>query len=65
MELTDELEDIFIGTAKILKDSDRRIFIAKVVKMLGKGGQRYAERELGWNRRTIRKGMQELKSGIV
>jgi len=65
MELTDELKDIFIETAKILEGSNRRIFIAKVVKMLGKGGQRYAEQELGWNRRTIRKGTQELKSGIV
>jgi hypothetical protein len=37
--------------------------MAEVVKGLGIGGQTLAERELGWNRRTIRKGMQELLSG--
>lgn len=37
--------------------------MAEVVKGLGIGGQTLVERELGWNRRTIRKGMQELESG--
>jgi len=64
MELTDELKLLFIETAQMLKGSDRRIFMARVVKRLGKGGQRRAERELGWNRRTIRKGMHELDSGF-
>ena len=64
MELTDELKTLFIETAKILKGSERRIFMARAVKTLGKGGQRRAEQELGWNRRTIRKGTHELESGI-
>jgi hypothetical protein len=64
MELTDELKSIFIETAKALKGSDRRIFMARVVRALGRGGQRYAEEELRWNRGTIRKGMQELESGF-
>jgi hypothetical protein len=38
--------------------------MTRVVKTLGKGGQRRAEDELGWNRRTIRKGTHELESGI-
>jgi len=46
MELTDELKAFFIETAKTLKGSDRRIFMARVVKALGKGGQRHAEAEL-------------------
>jgi len=37
--------------------------MAEVVKGLGIGGQSLAERELGWNRRTIGKGMRELNSG--
>ena len=38
--------------------------MAEVVREgLGIGGQTLAERELGWNRRTIRKGMTELISG--
>ena len=37
--------------------------MAEVVQGLGIGGQTFAERELGWNRRTIRKGTEELTSG--
>lgn len=38
--------------------------MAKVVKLLGYGGQYFAEKVLGWNRGTIRKGIVELESGI-
>jgi hypothetical protein len=38
--------------------------MAEVVTGWGRGGATIAERELGWNRRTIRKGMQELEHGI-
>ncbi len=34
-----------------------------VVNLLGRGGQSFAERFLGWNRGTIRKGQAELQSG--
>jgi hypothetical protein len=54
---------LYIKTAKKLKDSDRRQFMAEVVKGLGIEGQILAERELGWNRRTIRKGIEKLRSG--
>ena len=64
MKLTNTLKEIFIETAKTLKGSDRRLFMAKVVKALGKGGQRQAETELGWYRGTIRKGRRELDSGF-
>jgi hypothetical protein len=65
MELTPEVKSLLIETAKGLKGSARRLFIARAVKALGKGGQRKAERELGWDRKTIRRGMRELESGIV
>ncbi|MGB7416257.1 MAG: hypothetical protein WA902_18790 [Thermosynechococcaceae cyanobacterium] len=39
--------------------------MAKVVTELGMGGYAIAERELGWNRGTLRKGMGELVSGIA
>jgi hypothetical protein len=64
MALTDTLKKIFTETANALKGSARRIFMAQVVKALGKGGQRRAEIELGWHRRTIRKGTHELESGF-
>jgi len=65
MELTEELRQLFIKTGAALRGSGRRIFMADVVQMLGKGGQRRAETELGWNRGTIRKGAHEVASGLV
>ena len=65
MELTDSLKSLFIETAKSLKGSARRLFMARTVKELGPGGQRRAERDLGWGRMTIRKGTHELESGFT
>jgi hypothetical protein len=64
MELTDELKQLFIKTADRLTGSTRRVFMAHVAQVLGKGGQRCVEVELGWNRGTIRKGQHELDSGL-
>lgn len=65
MQLTDSLKSLFIDTAKSLKGSARRLFMARTIKELGPGGQRRAERELGWNRVTLRKGLRELESGFT
>ena len=37
--------------------------MAEVVNLLGRGGQRFAERVFNWSRKTIRKGQRELQSG--
>ena len=65
MELVKEVKELLIETAKSVKGSARRLFLARTVRALGEGGQRLAERELGWNRGTIRKGLHELEHGIV
>ncbi len=65
MELTEVVKELFMETAKALKGSARRMFMARAVQALGEGGQRLAERELGWNRGTIRKGMHEVEQGMV
>jgi transposase len=65
MELVEETKKLFIETAKDLKGRTRRLFMARVVSALGEGGQRLAERELGWNRGTIRKGQEELSHEMV
>ena len=65
MELTEEVKVLLLTTAKEFKGSARRMFMARTVQALGPGGQRLAERELGWNRGTIRKGMHEVKRGMV
>jgi hypothetical protein len=64
MELNGQVKEYLQGTADSLCGADRRLFMARTVRLLGPDGQRRAERELGWNRVTIRKGMHELTSGI-
>ena len=59
MELTDAVRGLLQDAAKQLKGSARRLFMARTVKQLGPGGHRRAERDLGWNRVTIRKGTRE------
>jgi hypothetical protein len=63
--LTDSLKVVFVETANTLKGHARRVFMARIVQELGRGGQRLAERELGWERKTIRKGTHELRTGIT
>jgi hypothetical protein len=65
MELVEEAKELFRKTAKVLKGSERRLFMARTVQALGEGGQCLAERELGWNRGTVRKGQHELESGVA
>jgi Rhodopirellula transposase DDE domain len=64
VELTSQVKEYLQGTADALRGVDRRLFMARTVRVLGPTGQRRAERELGWNRVTIRKGMHELTTGI-
>jgi hypothetical protein len=56
---------VLIDTAKSLKGSQKRLSMARTVKAMGRGGQRWAEDHLGWSRVTIRKGMRELNSGMT
>lgn len=57
-------KEMYIETAKQLKGHQKRLYMARVVKALGRGGQAYASRELGWDRNTIRKGQRELETGF-
>jgi Rhodopirellula transposase DDE domain len=65
MELTASLKTFLQDTAATLRGGTRRLFLARTVRELGPGGQRLAERELGWSRVTVRKGLHELSSGIT
>jgi len=62
--LTPELKKFLNETRSKLKGCERRKFMAKVVLLVGRGGQIRAERELGWDRKTIIKGTREIKTGI-
>lgn len=65
MDVFGELKDVLVSAAQKLKGSARRVFMADTVARMGEGAQRQAERELGWNRNTIRKGEHERTSGIT
>ena len=65
MRPSPEMIPILIEAAKALKASRRRLFMAKTVKAMGRGGQVWAEAHLRWNRETIRKGMHELRTGMT
>jgi hypothetical protein len=60
-----EMIPVLIDTARTLKASQRRAFIARTVAAMGRGGQAWAEAHLGRNRETIRKGMHELRTGMT
>ena len=65
MQVSAVEKEMYIETAKELKGHARRVYMARVVKVLGRGGQTYAEREFGWDRKTIRKGTRELETGLI
>lgn len=62
--VTSDLEELFVETAKILKGHQRRIFMARTVNSLGRGGLKFAREQLGWDKNTIWKGQNELRTGI-
>jgi Rhodopirellula transposase DDE domain len=64
LELTPAVATLVQATLAALRGSARRLFMARVVRALGRGGQRQAERALGWNRHTVRKGLLELDHGL-
>jgi hypothetical protein len=65
IQLTDSLKNLLKETATQLKGAAKRRFQAQTVMGLGYGGQLLAQKELGWDRNTIRKGIKELTSGIT
>ena len=60
-----EMIPVLIDAARVLKGSQKRLFMAKTVQAMGRGGQRWAREHLGWCRETIRKGTHELRTGMT
>ncbi len=65
LKITAELKTVWKQTLAQLSGAARRMFMASVVKGLGRGGARQAHLQLGWDRTTLRKGLHELNRGIV
>jgi hypothetical protein len=64
IELSEVLKTAYRDAAKNLKGSVRRKFMAGIVESLGRGGLTYCAQELEWDPKTVRKGRQELETGI-
>ena len=47
--VTPDLKELFIETAKVLKGHQRRLFMARTVNSLGRGGLKFAREQLGWD----------------
>ena len=65
LKLTERLKGLLKDALEHIEKGYLRIFMAKIAEALGPGGQRELERELELNRKTIRKGQQELKNGGI
>ncbi len=65
IQLTESVKKMLAETALKLKGAFKRRFQAQTVLELGHGGSLLVQKELGWDRGTIRKGIKELKSGIT
>lgn len=65
MQVSEAEKEMYIETAKQLKGPARRLYMARVVKVLGEGGAWVASQEFGWDRNTIRKGTRELETGFI
>src|SRR5438270_114845 len=65
MRPSPETIPLFIDAARALKGPKRRLFMARTVSAMGRGGQIWAEAHLRWNRETVRKGMHELRTGLT
>ena len=63
-EISDAVRKVIRNTAKKLKGAQKREFIAEVTLELLDGNARKAEREFGWGRETVRKGIRELTTKI-
>jgi hypothetical protein len=60
MQLTDEFKGTLNETQATLHGYARRHYLAQIVETVFEGKPSHAERELGWNRVTLRKALQEL-----
>lgn len=65
MKLTNQIVSVIKNAAKKLTGPKRRLFMANATQELLNGSPRKAERELGWGRGTVEKGLKELDTGLT
>jgi len=60
-----DCKDILVETVKKLKNSDKRVALARIAKEYGRGGKSFVAKEFNAGRDTIRIGGHELRTGIT
>ena len=64
MEITPEIRDMLNETRENLSGYKRRHFMAQVIETMLESSPTRAEKELGWNRVTLSKALNELRGGF-
>ena len=64
MLLESEFKEMARDAAKKMKGAAKRAFMAQITQDYLDGPARKAERELGWYRKTVEKGLREQETGI-
>ena len=62
--LSSKIKKTIQNAAKALTGYKHRIFIAQIATDYFAGNARKTEREMGWGRKTIKKGLHEIRTGI-
>ncbi len=65
MRLKNEFKEMAKDAAKKMKGAAKRAFMAQITQDCLDGSARKAERELGWYRKTVEKGLREQETGIT
>ena len=63
-KLTEAIRFTIDRAAQLLTGAKKRRYMAEITLEFFEGNTRQAERELGWGRATIEKGLRELATGI-
>ena len=63
--LSSKIKKTIQNAAKALTGYKHRIFIAQIATDYFAGNARKTEREMGWGRETIKKGLREIRTGTI
>ncbi len=64
MKINATVKSTIKSAAKKLTGFKRRLFMAETTQQFLNGNARKAEHVFGWGRETVRKGLEELESGV-
>jgi len=65
MELNKNLIKTFKKISKNLSGAEKRSFTAEITRTFLEGNARQAEGVLGWNRKSVQLGLNEITHGII